>query len=325
MAEVQVRRQAAGPRIVRVVAIVGVGGEVAPDERLQPGLPRLGPAPRRDRRDVVIDRQARERVRGAGEERRRRLPPAGQHRVQRGRRRQADAGERIRREERRRGDARRVFCRCARYENAVVEDPVDRAQRMQAVAVDRFQAHVEAAGGRGDHPRQEEHRRVVGDHGGGVRGERLEQPAALAGPGLDVGEVARRRPGEGPGVVGHALQHEGVQAVARPGIADTERLEDDQRPAPAPLPARPRVPGRSWRAPGAPRPSSRGRRPARDGPARRWRDGSAPAAPVECPRWREALSSGLVIESGRDRATACARRRGSPAVWRRRGAARHLN
>ena len=110
------------------------------------------------------------------------------------------------------------------------EDAIGRAQRKQAVAVDRFDAHVEAAGGRGDHPRQEEHRRVVGDHGGGIRGERLEQPAALAGPGLDVGEVARRRAREGPGVVGHALQHEGVQAIARPGIADTQRLEDDERP-----------------------------------------------------------------------------------------------
>ena len=324
MAEVQVRGQAAGPRIVRIVAIVGVGGEVAPDERLQPGLPRLGPTPRRDRRDVVIDRQARERARGAGEERRRRLRPAGQHRVQRGRRRQADAGQRIRPRDVVEVAPQGLLQVRAKRERGR-EDAVDRAQRMQAVAVDRFHADVEAAGGRGNHPRQEGHRRVVGDHGGGVRGERLEQPAALAGPGLDVGEVARRRPGEGPGVVGHALQHEGVQAVARPGIADTERLEDDQRPAPAPLPARPRVPGRSWRAPGAPRPSSRGRRPARDGLVRRWRDGSAPAAPVECPRWREALSSGVVIESGRDRATVCARRRGSPAVWRRRGAARHLN
>ena len=80
-----------------IVAIVGVGGEVAVDERRQPGPRRpprrraSRPARRRDRSAGAASAPAR-----AGEQRRRRraasAPSTG---VERGRRRQADAGQRI--------------------------------------------------------------------------------------------------------------------------------------------------------------------------------------------------------------------------------------
>ena len=114
-----------------------------------------------------------------------------------------------------------------------------RRERDQTVGVDRLHQHRHPSRRRGDHPRQKEGRVVIGDDHRRVGCETLEQAAAGAGFGLDVGQV-RHAAGQKSGrVVSHPVEQEAVQPLAGPGIADPNRFEDQQRPARAPSPNRP--------------------------------------------------------------------------------------
>ena len=84
-------------------------------------------------------------------------------------------------------------------------------------------------GGSLDQPRDEEGRVVVGDDDAGALRETLQQAPAIVGRWLDVGIVERARPGADRRCRRHAVQHEAVQPIARPGIVDIEGLENDQR------------------------------------------------------------------------------------------------
>jgi hypothetical protein len=66
-------------------------------------------------------------------------------------------------------------------------DRVHGAQRQKTVAVDGIDGDIQPSRRCGDHPRQEEHRRIVGHDQGGIAGDRLEQPGARARSGLEIG------------------------------------------------------------------------------------------------------------------------------------------
>ncbi len=138
-------------------------------------------------------------------------------------------------------------------------DGARRAHRQQAVAVHGLEPAVQACRRGGEHAWQEEGRVVVGDDDRGVCGKTPEQALAGVRPRLDVGEVRHAQPpGSGP-MLGHALQHEGMQAVAGPGVADAQRLEDQQGQVEIAAPTMPPVAGRSCPRAAGPRSSSRGR------------------------------------------------------------------
>jgi hypothetical protein len=109
------------------------------------------------------------------------------------------------------------------------EQPVGDAHRQQPVAVDGLEPDRHLDRGGREHARQEEGRIVVRDDHTRPRRERREQPLARAGLGLDVGQVADPIPRKGGAVLRHALQHEGVQPVARVAIAAPQRLEHAER------------------------------------------------------------------------------------------------
>jgi hypothetical protein len=70
---------------------------------------------------------------------------------------------------------------------------------------------------------------VVGDdhRGLGRKGHKQALPLTLRG--LDVRKVANASGFSGLCIVGHALQHEGVEAIAGPPVVATQRLDDQQR------------------------------------------------------------------------------------------------
>ena len=102
-------------------------------------------------------------------------------------------------------------------------------ERDQTVPVNGFQPHIQLLGSRAHHAGQEEAGEVIGDHQGGLLGESLEKALALSLGALDVGVIRHPRLVEGRLLVGHALDHEGVQAVACPTVVGSQRLQDQER------------------------------------------------------------------------------------------------
>ena len=107
-------------------------------------------------------------------------------------------------------------------------DGARRAHRQQAVAVHGLEPAVQSCRGGREHARQEERRVVVGDDDRGVGGKPPEEALAGVRLRLDVGEVRHSQPPGRSAMLGHALQHEGMQAVAGPRVAHAQRLEDEQ-------------------------------------------------------------------------------------------------
>jgi hypothetical protein len=105
-----------------------------------------------------------------------------------------------------------------------------RRHRQHAVAVDRLERALDLCRRRGQHPRQEEHRVPVGDDDARITRECREQAFARAGRGFHVGVISHAGLRQRALVLGHALQHERVQASVRVGIAAAQRFENDERP-----------------------------------------------------------------------------------------------
>jgi hypothetical protein len=107
---------------------------------------------------------------------------------------------------------------------------IERADREQTVAIDRFEADVEPSAGGGHHPRKEEAREVVGHHDCCVSYKGLQQTPACARAGLDVAEIGNAGPSlERSPVVVHSRQHELVKTVGGPRMVCAERLEHHER------------------------------------------------------------------------------------------------
>ncbi len=102
-------------------------------------------------------------------------------------------------------------------------------QGQQAVAVDHVEARGELVRRRGTHTRQEKGGTVVAHHDAGRFGEGAKQALAGSRFGLHVGEVGDAPLREFGGIVPHAFDQEGVQAIAGPGIVAAQWLEDQQR------------------------------------------------------------------------------------------------
>ena len=96
------------------------------------------------------------------------------------------------------------------------------------MGVDGLEADVEGPAGGLDHAGEEEGGGVVGDDEAGTARQGLEQPPSGTDHGLDVGKVGEA-PRESGSVVGHSVEQEAVEAGARPGVIDPERLEDQDR------------------------------------------------------------------------------------------------
>jgi hypothetical protein len=109
------------------------------------------------------------------------------------------------------------------------EHPTGRPHGEETVAIDGLEPDRQSPPRRLDHAGHEEAREVVGDHDRRPGGERLQQAPPRTGLGLDVGIVEDAPMPETAGVVGHSVEHEAVEPVARPRIADPEGLEDQQR------------------------------------------------------------------------------------------------
>ena len=105
-----------------------------------------------------------------------------------------------------------------------------RAQGQDPVRIDGLEAHSQLLRRRRGHARQEEGGGIVGHDAAGTVSEVLEQPLAGAGLRLDVGVVQDARAVEGASVLAHAVDHEAMQAVARPRVAAAQGLEHDQGP-----------------------------------------------------------------------------------------------
>ena len=230
VSEVQIGRKPAGRVVVGMVAILGVAVEAAFEEPPQHALGGVHPAVEGGGADAVVDGQP-------GQRRRRRLqqffrggrPAAGHIVGQPVEERQTATGKGIR--------LRRVFQvrrQLPLQEPAEVECPRERLRRrpqgQQPVRINRLQLDRQPVGGGLHHLRQKEAGVIIGDNDGGPLPQPRQQALAVAGLGLDIGVVGRRRAGEGVAVVGHPLQDEAVQPVTRPAIAATERLKDQQRP-----------------------------------------------------------------------------------------------
>lgn len=99
----------------------------------------------------------------------------------------------------------------------------------QPVGVHHLEAHVEASGGRSLHARHEEARPIVAHHHAGPRRKCFQKALAVAGPLLGVWEVGHVGPFKAPRIVRHALEEEGVQAVAGERVVHAQGFEDDQR------------------------------------------------------------------------------------------------
>jgi hypothetical protein len=111
------------------------------------------------------------------------------------------------------------------------ECPVVRRERDQSVAVDCLEPRHALPCGALEESGNHEGRHVVGDDHRRTRRQVLQQPAALARRRLDERHVPGGGSRCGARVVGHAVEHEPVQSVARPAVGDVERLQHHERPA----------------------------------------------------------------------------------------------
>ncbi len=227
----QVRREPAAPVGVGVVAIVRVAVELGGDEVTERGLRGHRPSAQRRDPDRVIDGQRGELARAASQQRLTGPRPPRQDLDGQG------APRRQRRLRQRIGEGAlaeviaQALLKVEPERGCGGEDALGGAHRVQAVAVDRLHPHRAPRGRRRDHARQEERGEVVGDHHHGALRERREEPAPCAGRRLDVRVVAHLRSSEATPVVGHAVDDEAMEPVARPRVAGAERLEHHQRRA----------------------------------------------------------------------------------------------
>ena len=201
--------------------------------RARPPPPPAPPRPR-PHGDPVIDGQRRERRRIAAEQRGRRRRPGARDRPRQLGRPQRDPAERVGR--RRPEEVRRQLPVQEAAEGVRRrERPGRGAEREEPDPVDGLEREAE----RGRLPqrmREEVDRRVVGDHDGGVLGQRRQQPLAGAGRGLDVGVVEDPGARQAPAVLRHPVDDEALHPVGGPAVVDAERLEHHQR---EPEPRRP--------------------------------------------------------------------------------------
>ncbi len=225
--EVEPGRKAARGLRVGPVALLEVALEALVEKARERGARGTLAAAHPRGRDRMIDRERREGRRIAREQLRRGRQPAPSHRL----------GDR----RRRRQALRQRVCerhRCEVRQQLLLEVATERVggrelalrggQGQQAVAVHDLEAERQPCRRRRDHAGQEEGRVLVGDDDRGVGSEGGEEAAAGAGLRLDVREVGHAARAEGGGVVRHAVEHEAVQAVARPGVAGAQRFEDNQ-------------------------------------------------------------------------------------------------
>ena len=104
------------------------------------------------------------------------------------------------------------------------------AHRQQAIAVDDFELHVDAPRYCSHHARQEEARELIGDQAAGALCQGLQHAFARPRFRLNVWQVGDAGAPKQFLVVLHALQDKRVQPIARPLVAATQRLEDQQGP-----------------------------------------------------------------------------------------------
>ena len=111
------------------------------------------------------------------------------------------------------------------------------AHGQQPVPVNLLEPHPHLRDRRSHHPRQHERRVVVGDDDSRTRGQGGQQSTTSARRRLHVGEVGHALRPQAGRIVGHAVDYEPVQAIARPPMAHPQRLEHEERLAELTRPA----------------------------------------------------------------------------------------
>ena len=73
---------------------------------------------------------------------------------------------------------------------------------------------------------------IVDDEGVCIHAHPCQQPTGLAMAGLDIWDVSHAASEHGGALVNHALQHEGVDAVVGPSMADGQGFDHEQGEVP---------------------------------------------------------------------------------------------
>ena len=180
----EIRREPARRVTFRLVAIVAIPREPIV-EKLREHTPRRGlPAARRHRPDRVIDRQIGQRARRThvlrADQIVRRWPLLQDGIRQRRLRGESDARERVLSGKRIVGEMiRQRLVQKTAEGGGGREHAVGGRERQQAVAIHRFERHIQRAPGRRDHAGQEEGREIIRHHHGRVIRQLLQQAFPL--------------------------------------------------------------------------------------------------------------------------------------------------
>jgi hypothetical protein len=228
MAEMKVGGKATRDLGLGPVPLVAVEAETTVEEAAQGGFGGQRSSTNRSDSDGVIDRQRRQRVTfssqhglGCG------WPPPSRGSRKGGRRRQI-LGERVLERNRRKV-----------VEEVLLEKPPKRVRsrelavggrhRQHAIAVDGLEENRDFRGGGGHHRGEEERRIVVGDDNCRIGSKGLQEPVSGTVIRLYVWYVGDVAPFKRGRRIGHAVDDEPVEPVARPRIVATEGLENHQR------------------------------------------------------------------------------------------------